>query len=342
MRVITGTARGRRLKELQGMETRPTTDKVKESLFSIIQFDIEGRRVLDLFAGTGQLGIEALSRGAAEAVFVDRRPDAVRLVQENLALCGFTDRARVKSGDALAYLKSGEKFDLIFLDPPYAADLLEQALTAIASFDICREHGIIVAESAADKVLPELPAPYRLYREYRYGKIRLSVYHRSGNEGRDHMKTAIYPGSFDPITLGHLDIIRRSAPCFDRLFVCVMVNCDKKPMFSPEQRLELIRRSVADLPNVEAELYSGLLADYARQKGAGILVKGVRNTTDFDLEYQQAAINRGICPELETLLLPASPAYQHFSSTMVREMIRYGQPLEKYVPAPVAEELKGR
>lgn len=182
MRVITGTARGRRLKELQGMETRPTTDKVKESLFSIIQFDIEGRRVLDLFAGTGQLGIEALSRGAAEAVFVDRRPDAVRLVQENLALCGFTDRARVKSGDALAYLKSGEKFDLIFLDPPYAADLLEQALTAITSFDICREHGIIVAESAADKVLPELPAPYRLYREYRYGKIRLSVYHRSGNE----------------------------------------------------------------------------------------------------------------------------------------------------------------
>ena len=182
MRVITGTARGRRLKELQGMETRPTTDKVKESLFSIIQFDIEGRRVLDLFAGTGQLGIEALSRGAAEAVFVDWRPDAVRLVQENLALCGFTDRARVKSGDALAYLKSGEKFDLIFLDPPYAAGLLGPALEEIARFDICREHGIIVAESAADKVLPELPAPYRLYREYRYGKIRLSVYHRSGNE----------------------------------------------------------------------------------------------------------------------------------------------------------------
>ena len=164
--------------------TRPTTDRTKEAIFSHLDSwgVLDDARVLDLFAGTGQLGIEALSRGAAEAVFVDRRPDAVRLVQENLALCGFTDRARVKSGDALAYLKSGEKFDLIFLDPPYAADLLEQALTAIASFDICREHGIIVAESAADKVLPELPAPYRLYREYRYGKIRLSVYHRSGNE----------------------------------------------------------------------------------------------------------------------------------------------------------------
>ena len=198
MRVSTGPARGRRLKALQGMETRPTTDKVKESLFSIIQFDIEGRRVLDLFAGTGQLGIEALSRGAAEAVFVDRRPDAVRLVQENLALCGFTDRARVKSGDALAYLKSGEKFDLIFLDPPYAADLLEQALTAIASFDICREHGRIVAESAADKVLPVLPAPYRLYREYRYGKIRLSVYHRSGNEDETTCKQPSIPAALTP------------------------------------------------------------------------------------------------------------------------------------------------
>ena len=157
------------------------------------------------------------------------------------------------------------------------------------------------------------------------------------------MRTAICSGSFDPITLGHLDIIRRAAACFDRVCVCVSPNAEKRnQMFTPEQKLQLVRTAVADLPNVEAELYSGLLADYARQKGAGILVKGVRNATDFDLEYQQAAINRGICPELETLLLPASPAYQHFSSTMVREMIRYGQPLEKYVPAPVAEELKGR
>lgn len=182
MRVITGSARGRVLKELQGMETRPTTGKVKESLFSIIQFDIEGRRALDLFAGTGQLGIEALSRGAAECVFIDRRPDAVRLIQENLALCRLADRARVRQGDALPYLRSGEKFDLIFLDPPYASGLLEQALTDIAAFDICRQHGIIVAESAADTVLPALPLPYRLYREYRYGKIKLTVFHRGGNE----------------------------------------------------------------------------------------------------------------------------------------------------------------
>ena len=118
------------------MDTRPTTDKVKESMFSILQFDIEGRRVLDLFAGTGQLGIEALSRGAAEAVFVDKRADAMKLVRDNLELCGLLDRARVRSDDSLAYLRSGEKFDLIFLDPPYASGLLEQALSDIAGFDI--------------------------------------------------------------------------------------------------------------------------------------------------------------------------------------------------------------
>lgn len=182
MRVITGSARGRRLKELEGMETRPTTDRVKESVFSGIQFDIEGRRVLDLFAGTGQLGIEALSRGAAEAVFVENRSDAVRLVKENLEICGLSDRARVHAGDGLAYLRSGEKFNLIFLDPPYGAPLLAQALERIAMFDICRQHGIIVAESAADQTLPTLAPPYRLYREYRHGKIKVTVYHRDGNE----------------------------------------------------------------------------------------------------------------------------------------------------------------
>lgn len=181
MRVITGTARGRRLKELQGMDTRPTTDKVKESMFSILQFDIEGRRVLDLFAGTGQLGIEALSRGAAEAVFVDKRADAVKLVRDNLELCGLLDRARVRSGDSLAYLRSGEKFDLIFLDPPYAADLLDRALESISSIDILNEYGIIACESALERQLPDLAWPYEKGREYRYGKIKLTIFRRAGS-----------------------------------------------------------------------------------------------------------------------------------------------------------------
>ena len=183
MRVITGTARGRRLKELEGMETRPTTDRVKEGLFSVIQFDIEGRKVLDLFAGTGQLGIECLSRGAASAVFVDRRPDAVKLIRENLKVTDLTDRARVVSGDSMEFLKSlREPFDIILLDPPYAAGLLEPAIAHIARFDILRPHGIMVAEHPADHTLPALTPPYRLRKTYRYGKIGLTVYRRDGTE----------------------------------------------------------------------------------------------------------------------------------------------------------------
>ena len=181
MRVITGTARGRRLKELEGRETRPTTDRVKEGLFSIIQFEIEGRRVLDLFAGTGQLGIEALSRGAAWADFVDLRRDAARLVEENLRLTGLQETARVVCGDALAYLgTTKEKYDIVFLDPPYGSGLLEKALHQMEAFDILREHGIIICESSTEETLAEMEEPYRLHRTYRYGKIRLAVYRREG------------------------------------------------------------------------------------------------------------------------------------------------------------------
>ncbi len=158
------------------------------------------------------------------------------------------------------------------------------------------------------------------------------------------MKTAICSGSFDPITLGHLDIIRRTAACFDQVWVCVSPNAEKRnQMFTPEQKLQLVRTAVADLPHVEAELWPGLLADYARAHGACAIVRGVRNGTDFDLEYQMALINRGICPGLETMLLPASAAHQHFSSSMAREMIRYCQPLEKYLPAsiiPLVEDMR--
>jgi len=183
MRVITGTARGRRLKELEGMDTRPTTDRVKEGLFSALQFEIEGRRVLDLFAGTGQLGIEALSRGAASCVFVDHRPDAVKLIRENLKITDLTDRGRVISGDAMEYLQSlREKFDLILLDPPYAAGLLEPALTHIARYDLLNPGGILVAEAPTEKTLPALAAPYGISHTYRYGRIGLTVYRR-GTEG---------------------------------------------------------------------------------------------------------------------------------------------------------------
>jgi len=174
MRVITGTARGRRLKTPEGMDIRPTTDNVKESVFNILQFDIEGRRVLDLFAGTGQLGIECLSRGAREVVFIDQSRDAVKIVKDNLKACGFS--APVLQQDAISYLNSCGKFDLIFVDPPYDAGLYKTVLEKINSIDILSEGGIILCESRRETNMPEMQAPYFKRKEYRYGKVKLSLY----------------------------------------------------------------------------------------------------------------------------------------------------------------------
>ena len=154
MRVITGKARGVALKTPEGMATRPTTDRVKEALFSIIQFDIPCKKILDLFAGTGQLGIEALSREAASAVFVDEREDACRLVRENLKRTRLEANARVIRSDYMAFLRTcKEKFDIIFLDPPYAEVFLENALKMITEIDILQSGGIIVTERPVGKDL---------------------------------------------------------------------------------------------------------------------------------------------------------------------------------------------
>ena len=180
MRVITGSARGQQLKELPGMETRPTTDRVKEGLFNVIQFDIEGRRVLDLFAGTGQLGIECLSRGSAFCDFVDASPAAMRIVKDNVSACRLADRAAFHQKDFEAFL-SGAKggYGVVFLDPPYSNGALERALERIAAIDIVTGNGIIVCESPVEQVLPDLPHPYVKGREYRYGRIKLTLYRRS-------------------------------------------------------------------------------------------------------------------------------------------------------------------
>ena len=180
MRVITGSARGVRLLTPEGENTRPTADRVKEALFSVIQFEIEGRRVLDLFAGTGQLGIEALSRGAARATFVDERADAIRLIRTNLARTKLSADAEVYRTDAMAFLaQCRSRYDLIFLDPPYAGGLLENSLKQLGTIDIVAEGGIIVCERAAEKPLAiDLPQ-FTRSRDYRYGKTLLTFFRRS-------------------------------------------------------------------------------------------------------------------------------------------------------------------
>lgn len=179
MRVITGTARGMVLRTLEGNDVRPTTDKVKEAVFSAFQFEIEGRRILDLFAGSGQLGIEALSRGAESAVFVDADKNAVKIVKENLAKTKLDSRATVVQTDSIAFLSMTDRiFDLAFLDPPYEKGLLQKALSKIDT--LISEGGAVICEHPFREELDENYGSLIKTKEYKYSKTAVTVYRKEG------------------------------------------------------------------------------------------------------------------------------------------------------------------
>ena len=177
MRVITGSARGKRLVTPAGLDVRPTPDRVKEGIFSALHFDIEGRRILDLFAGSGQLSIEALSRGAESAVIVDNSLNSLKAVKSNIAACGFEDKARVIQSDYASFCAmSRDTFDIVFLDPPYNEGLLMPALKAV--LPLVSDYGIIVCEHPMDVKLEESIGGFAVSKVYRYGKVLVTVYRK--------------------------------------------------------------------------------------------------------------------------------------------------------------------
>ena len=178
MRVITGSCRGKKLKTLEGTDTRPTSDMVKEAVFSIIQFEVPGASVLDLFAGSGQMGIEALSRGASHCVFVDKNPEAVKIVRENVSGCGFVKESRILSMDSLEYLRTAKNgLDIVFVDPPYHIGLIEKALPLIEAK--INEGAYVICEHEKELTLPDECGELVLHKRYKYGKIALTVYRKN-------------------------------------------------------------------------------------------------------------------------------------------------------------------
>lgn len=179
MRVITGSARGKRLVTPDGRDVRPTPERVKEGLFSALQFDIEGRRVLDLFAGSGQLSVEALSRGAESAVLVDNSAQSVKAVRSNIENCGFADKAKIVQADYNAFCAmSRDTFDIVFLDPPYMEGMLMPAVKAV--LPLVSDYGFIVCEHPPEVKLEEKVGGFAVWRSYRYGKVLVTVYRKEG------------------------------------------------------------------------------------------------------------------------------------------------------------------
>ena len=337
MRVIAGAARGRRLGQVPP-GVRPTSDRVRESLFNSLGQFFEGGEVLDLYAGTGSLGIEALSRGFGEAVFVEKDPRALSAIRGNLHQTSFEDRAEVIRGDVRQVVETlieGRRlFRLILLDPPYKIAATEVGGVFSRLPILLAPGGQIVVESGEapdDAMTGNMKGVTR-----RYGGTYISIFERS----EVTMNLAVCPGSFDPVTEGHVDIIRRASGIFDHVVVAVGGNLRKKATLSPEDRARLIEKVTGNLENVSVEVMTGLLVDFAKEQGARAIVKGLRAVSDFELEFEQAQLNRNLYPELETVFIMSAAEHSFLSSSAVREIAGLGGEVRGLVPEGILDTVR--
>ena len=336
MRVIAGTARGIRLAPVP-KGVRPTSDRVRESVFNALGQFFAGGAVLDLYAGAGSLGIEALSRGCERASFVERDGRAVAVIKENLRRVGFEGRAEVVRDDvgrALdRMLTDGRLFNLIFVDPPYRIATMEVGGVVSRIGALLAPGGRVVIESGD---APAEGARGKKGVTRRYGGTFVTILERS----EITMILAVCPGSFDPVTTGHLDIIRRACGIFDHVVVAVGSNLRKKPRLPAAERARLIEKVTGGLENVSVEVMDGLLVDFAREQGAKVVVKGLRAVSDFESEFEQAQLNRKMYPELETVFIMAAAEHSFLSSSVVREIASLGGEVRGLVPEGIVETVR--
>jgi pantetheine-phosphate adenylyltransferase/16S rRNA (guanine(966)-N(2))-methyltransferase RsmD len=334
LRIIAGSARGVRLGPVP-KSVRPTSDRVREAVFNSLGQFFDGGEVLDLYSGTGALGIEALSRGCERATFVENNSRAARVIRENLERAGFVDRGEVLRDGVEEVLDrlvaSRNKFHLIFADPPYRippreiGDVVEHLEALLAP------GGSAVIESGDP---PTWNTENMKGESRRYGGTVITFLERS----EEHtMKIAICPGSFDPITVGHLDVIRRAAQIYDHVVVAVGKNVRKGPRLTAEERARLIEKATGSMENVSVEIMDGLLVEFARERGAKVVVKGLRAGSDFESEFQQAQLNRTLYPEFETVFIMAAAEHSFLSSSAVREIASYGGDVRGLVPEEIQD-----
>ncbi len=332
MRIIAGVARGVRLAAVPD-GVRPTSDRVREALFNSLGQFFDGGEVLDLYAGTGALGIEALSRGCERATFVETSGRAVAAIRENLRRANFEERGEVVRGDVagevLGKLEGGgRRFDLIFADPPYKISGLKLRDVVRRLPALLTPSGRVVVESG-DALLEDFGGNSR-----RYGGTVVTIFEKPKPTT---MKVAVCPGSFDPVTSGHLDVIGRAAALFDHVVVAVGKNVRKSARLSAAERASLIEKVTAPLGNVSVEVMEGLLVNFAREQGARVVVKGLRAGSDFESEFQQAQLNRTLYPEFETVFIMAASEHSFLSSSAIREIASLGGSVRGLVPEEIRE-----
>ena len=333
MRVISGKFRGIVLTPPPDRAVRPTTDRVKESMFDLISYRLDGAKVLDLFSGSGALGIEALSRGAEYCLFADSSRESLRVTESNLKkICASFDIERGDFKKVLGGLSaSGAKFDVVFLDPPYKTGLAAEALAAISEYSVLEKGGVIVVERARDDRPTVTPDGYRIVDSRAYGSSVVELVEKC--------TAAAVTGTFDPFTLGHLYLVEKAAEAFDKVYVVMLVNPDKTPSIPEKKRLKLIKLSLRKLPyKVETAFYDGLAIDYLAENNIKYIVRGVRSAADFEYESKMAEWNYAH-GGVRTLLVPARDS--DISSGRVRELISEHKSLKGLIDEDVRGILEG-
>lgn len=319
MRVISGKYRGKRLNSPLNDDVRPTSDKVKESIFNVIQFDIDGSRFLDLFSGSGSMGIEALSRGAKEVLFADNSKESIKLINSNLK--GLQDNFKVLARDYRDVLYSADgKWDFIFVDPPYKTDYIKEICTIIKDRKLLADDGYIIYEHSQDKKVGDLPEGFCIAKQKQFGIVVVDYISKSRG------KTAI-AGSYDPITKGHLDILDKALEDYDEVTILLAHNEEKQYLFSLEERKEFCSLAVEKYLNVKVDICDGFVYEYCKNHGIDTVFRGVRD--EKDLAYEKDMANFNEAHGLKTIFVES---IRPISSSLVREGLKNGSDIKKYLP----------
>lgn len=324
MRVISGKYRGKRLNSPIGNDVRPTGDKVKESIFNVIQFDLAGSRFLDLFCGSGSMGIEAMSRGASYTLFADVSKSSIALTQSNLK--GISEAHRVESRDFRDTLYTIDgKWDFIFADPPYKTDYIGDICKIVSERDLLATGGYIIYEHS-DKEY-RLPDGLYIAKRKSFGIVTVDFIAKSRG------KTAL-AGSYDPITKGHLDVLDKALDEFDTAVILLACNPDKQYLFSLEERVEFARLAVQKSLNVEVDVCDGYVYEYCKNHGIDKVYRGYRNLDDLKYEEDMAKFNAQ--HGLQTQIVEG---IREISSSLIKEKLKNGEDVKKYLPDGAARAI---
>ena len=331
MRIVGGFLGGRTLSDFSKIGVRPTSDMARESLFNILRDRVVGANFLDLFCGTGAIGIEAFSRGAKKVVCNDSSKESVSLLRKNLQKLNIEGNITVSNADYMACVeRQTEKFDIIYIDPPYN---LGVNLSAVRSaLRVVKENGVIVLES--EKPFSEEIDGATVVDRRRYGRAHLTFFQPK--------KNCVFAGTFDPITNGHKDIVEKCLKEYNEVFVVIGENPLKKATLPIDDRKELIKKVFKNQPRVKVISYAEKKEDYKKFLSDNEITRyarGIRDGKDLAFEKEYEEKNAVIYPSVKTVYITADERYKNCSSSAIKEMIKRGEDITELVPTEIKEEI---